>query len=482
MSSTKANILLNGLNTVTSILFPVITFPYAARVLMPQGIGTVDFLNSIVNYLVLLTNIGIPLYALKEVAKYRDDKPKRDKITLEVLGLSICMCILGYLIVWILAEFVPRIHNDSSLFFILSLSIVFTLVGVNWFYQGIEDFKFITKRAIIVRTLAAVSLFVFVKTPSDLIYYCFIIVGSTVGNNIINLFHLRKHIDFRCINMRKLNVFRHLKPSLVVFTLNLVISLYSYTTTIILGFLSSEEQVGFFTGGSKISLVAVTLVSSISYVLIPKSSHLIGSGNLKHFGELSAKAIQLIIILSLPMVAGMWILAEPLTLVFCGPEYAPAIPVLIINAPVIVFSNINLLLSLQTLYPLDKVKTCIAAMSVGAFVNILLNFILDSHMGAAGASISKTSTELAIMIMLIVLGKKHFPFSARAFMQSRCLVATLIMSVVVCLAIYPLSGNVMKICIGGISGITSYLVCLILLKDSLTAELIITVKKLLSKL
>ncbi len=481
MASTKTNILLNGLNTVTAILFPVITFPYAARVLMPEGIGTVDFLNSIVSYLVLLTNIGIPLYALREVAKYRDDKSKRDKITLEVLCLSMCLCIAGYLIVWILAEFVPRIHKDSSLFYILSLSIVFTLIGINWFYQGIEDFKFITKRAIIVRTLAAIALFVFVNSPTDLIAYCFIIVGSSVGNNIINLLHLRKHVNFHGISIKQLKIFRHLKPALMVFGLNLVISLYSYTTTIILGFLSSEEQVGFFTGGTKISLVAVTLISSISYVLIPKSSHLVGTGDLKHFGELSAKAIRLIICLSLPMIAGMWIMASPLTLVFCGPEYGASIRVLIINAPVILFSNINLLLSLQTLYPLDKVRTCLVAMSAGAVVNILLNFVLDHHIGALGASVSKTTTELVIMAMLIMLGKKYFPFNVKAFIQSKYLLATVIMSIVAYTTIIPFAGNVTKICVGGIMGVASYLLCLICLKDSLTMELMDTIKHRFSK-
>lgn len=476
MSSTKTNILLNALNTVTAILFPVITFPYAARVLMPEGIGTVDFLNSIVNYIVLLTNIGIPLYALKEVAKYREDKPMRDKITLEVLGLSLCMCVFGYLIVWILAEFVPVIHKDASLFFILSLSIVFTLIGINWFYQGIEDFKFITKRAIIVRIIAAVALFVFVKTPADLIPYCFIIVGSTVGNNIINLLNLRKHIDIRTIDIRNLNIWRHLKPALVVFTLNLIISLYSYTTTIILGIISSEEQVGFFTAGSKISLVAVTLISSISYVLIPRSSHLIGTGDVKRFGELTTKALRLIICLSLPMIAGIWILSTPLTLVFCGPEYGSSIPVLIINAPVILFSNLNLLLSLQTLYPLDKVNTCLAAMSIGAIVNIFLNFILDSQMGAIGAAVSKTSTELVIMVMIVALGEKYFPFKIGVLLQSKYLLATIVMSVVVYFAISPFSGHIWKICIGSLSGVIAYLISLICLKDSLTMQLFGVVK------
>ena len=77
MASLKGNIILNGVNTATSLLFPIITFPYAARVLMPEGIGAVNFLNSVISYIVLLTSLGIPMYAVKEVAKYRDDRLRR---------------------------------------------------------------------------------------------------------------------------------------------------------------------------------------------------------------------------------------------------------------------------------------------------------------------------------------------------------------------------------------------------------------------
>ena len=103
MSSLKGNILLNGINTVTSILFPIITFPYAARVL--SGIGIVNFQLSIINYIVLLTSLGIPLYAVKEIAKYQDNKQQRDKTAIEILFLSNILCLAGYILVIILAHY-----------------------------------------------------------------------------------------------------------------------------------------------------------------------------------------------------------------------------------------------------------------------------------------------------------------------------------------------------------------------------------------
>ncbi len=107
MPSIKTNILLNGINTATSLLFPIITFPYAARVLLPEGIGTINFLNGIISYIVLFTSLGIPMYAVKEIAKCRDNIKERDKVTVEILILSFALSILGYIGVWILARYVP---------------------------------------------------------------------------------------------------------------------------------------------------------------------------------------------------------------------------------------------------------------------------------------------------------------------------------------------------------------------------------------
>ena len=126
MSSLKTNVLLNYINTITGIIFPVITFPYASRILLPDGIGIVNFQSSIIGYIVLFTSLGIPLYAVKEVAKYRDDIALRNKTTAEITILSLLLSLLGYVVVFLIGKFVPQINANISLFYILSSTILFT--------------------------------------------------------------------------------------------------------------------------------------------------------------------------------------------------------------------------------------------------------------------------------------------------------------------------------------------------------------------
>lgn len=177
MASLKTNVILNFINAVTGIIFPVVTFPYAARVLLPEGIGTVNFLQSIVAYIVLLTSLGIPMYAVREVAKYRDDIIIRNQITIEILLLSVILCLFGYVVVAVLGACVPQISAQLGVFYALSLTIMFTCLGVNWFYQAIEDFKFITIRALCFRLLAALALFLFVKDKGGFVDLCVCLGG-----------------------------------------------------------------------------------------------------------------------------------------------------------------------------------------------------------------------------------------------------------------------------------------------------------------
>ena len=224
MSSLKTNVVLNLLNTVTSIVFPIVTFPYAARVLLPGGIGAVNFQLSIINYIVLFVSLGIPMYGVREVARHRDDLRLRNRVAVELLLLSLGLCLPGYLVVWVLSVWVPQIHAQAVLFYLLSTTILFTALGVQWFYQAVEDFKFITIRGIVVRVLAALSLFLFVKSPDDLLIYGAITVASTVGNNVINFVHLRHFVSLRTVDWRRLKVMRHLRPAFRIFVLNLIIS------------------------------------------------------------------------------------------------------------------------------------------------------------------------------------------------------------------------------------------------------------------
>ena len=386
--SIKNNFLLNLSTTITGLLFPLITFPYASRILMADGIGQVQFFQSIIDYVSLCTALGIPLYAVREIARIRDNKELRSRTTIEILLLHAILTLVGYIVVFILAKTVAKIEIDASLFFLLSTTLFFNTIGVAWFYQAIEDFKYITLRSLFVRILSLVALFIFVKTKQDLFYYAGILVIGTVGNNIFNFFRLRKYIKLSKGEFKRLNLLRHLIPALKIFILNLVISIYVNLDSVMLGFLKNEESVGYYAAATRLTKAILGIVSSLGAVLLPRFSNMITNGQKEEFQLLANKAASFTIALSLPMSVGLIFMAAPIIHIFCGNGFEPSILTLKLVAPIVLFIGLSGIIGMQILYPQGREKYVIISTMVGACINLLINYLLIPQYLQYGAEIS----------------------------------------------------------------------------------------------
>lgn len=467
MSSIKNNVVLNYINTLAGIVFPLITFPYAARILLPEGIGLVNFQNSIIGYISLLCSLGIPLYAVREVARVRDNIEERNRVTVEITILSLLLAIGGYVIVFAVGELVPQINANLTLFYILSLSILFTALGVNWFYTAIEDFKFITIRGLIIRCIFVVALFVFVRSKSDLLWYGIITVGSTVGNNVINFVHLRKYIHIFKVNLKELDIFRHLKPSLGIFVLNLSTSIYVQLNPVMLGFLSDNIQVGYFSAGSRISHIILTVVTSMATVLLPRVSNMIQMHKDEEFNKLITKVYRYYMALAFPFTIGLIVLSVPLTLVLCGKAFYDASIVVAITAPIIILISITNIIGIQVLYPYGKEKYVTYSTIGGAIINLVLDIPLIIWYGAIGASISTVFAELTVLIVQVKFGKDYIPF--RYFDKSirTYIVSSIIMGISVFLFECLFSNRILQLLVPALIGCLIYSLILYYKKDEI---------------
>lgn len=391
------------------MLFPLITFPYTARIIMADGIGQVNFFSSIISYISLFTCLGIPMYAIRETAKVRDDQKELSKTTTEILLLHACLTLFGYLAVFIIAFTVPKVMVDIPLFLLLSTSIFFTAIGCEWFYQSVEDFKYITIRAIIIKSICAVLLFLLVHSKDDLMYYAIYTVVGSVGNNIFNFIRLRKYVKVKYIDFKELKPLRHLKPALHIFVLILVVSIYINLDTVMLGFLKDSTAVGYYTGATKLTKMLLGIVSSLGTVMVPRLSNLIQNGQMEEFKKLSQKAVDFVFALSFPLFLGLIVSAPILIRLFCGPSYEPAISTLQIISPILLFIALSNVLGIQILYPQGKENIVIKCTIFGAITNFTLNLILIPLMANDGAAIATCVAEFMVTFVMIIIGRKYLP-------------------------------------------------------------------------
>lgn len=409
--SIKANLLLNTINTVSQVFFPLITFPYASRIMGPTGIGQVNFYNSIIGYIVLFTSLGIPMYAVREVAKVRDDIVKMNRTVMEIFLLSSFLTLLGYVAVAIICLFVPEVKADIPLFLILSLTLLFSAIGCNWFYSGVEDFLYITVRGIAFKIVSIIFLFVFVRDRSDLFWYGVYCVIGSVGSNLFNFIRLRKYIHRENIIFHTLRPFRHLRASLEIFALNIITSIYLQLNTVMLGFYNGNEAVGLYTAATKLMSVVLSISNSLGPVIMPRVTNLIAEHKTEEFKRIIQKSYNFSYALTLPLSVGLFFVSPYAVRLLCGTEYEPAITAARIVAPIIFVVSFSGFLGTQTLYPMGKVKIIIVCTFIGAVTDLILNILLMPSYSYNAAAISYLGAEIATSLSMFLIAHKMIPVS-----------------------------------------------------------------------
>lgn len=466
--SVKSNYIFNMINVISGLLFPLITFPYVSRILLASGIGQVQFFTSIIDYVVILTSIGIPMYAIREIARVRDDNEQLSKTTIEILTLNVLLCLFGYLIVGSICFFVPEIQSNIKLFFLLSTSIILTAIGCTWFYSGVEDFKYITIRGLVIKTISLILLFALVRSEKDILWYGAYTVFGVLGNNVLNFIRLKKYINF---DVGKIQPFRHFIPSIKVFVFNIVASIYVNLDVVMLGFVCGATYVGYYTAANKLAHIGLSIVTSLSVVMIPRLSYLIRKEEYEKFTRLATKAYNLILMLGIPICIGACLYADTLISVFCGDSFAPSVSTLRILSPIIIAIGVSNLIGLQILYPQGKLKLVTFSTCIGAFINVVLNLLLMPIYFQDGAAIATIVAESSVVIVQIIIASKFIPFKILTMPVLKYFLSSFIMALLCVVLNLYISSDILKLIIAPTSGALVYFSILLLFKEEMAIEI-----------
>lgn len=475
--SVKVNYILNLINTGTQMLFPLITFPYVCRVIEADGIGQINFFQSIISYISLFTCLGIPMYAIREIARDRSDVVQMNRTAMEILLLHSMLTLVGYAIVAILCLTVPQIQVNIPLFLILSLTIFFTAIGCEWFYQGIEDFKYITIRGLIIKTVSVVLLFIFVKSKTDLLYYgCYTVFG-VLGGNIFNFFRLRKYIHRENIIFSELHIKRHIKPVLKVFSFSVVTSIYLQLNTVLLGFLKNALAVGYFAAATKVMQMLLTMSACLGSVMMPRASHLIAENKEDEFNRLIQKSYDFTLAIALPMTIGLIFCAPSLITALCGVKFEHSILPSQIIAPIILMVAISNVFGIQVLFPKGKINIVTLCCGIGAVADLLLNLCLIPFFSYIGTSIAYLGAEVATTVSMYFIGRKYIPI----IYFKKSYLTYVLGCIVMAFALYGLSllqlPTLTILLLQGCCGVLAYFIILCICKDEMIVQILSKIKR-----
>lgn len=474
--SIRLNALLNIILTLSNIIFPLITFPYVSRILNPEGIGVVSFFSSIGNYGVLVASLGISTYGIRAVASIREDKNKLSRIVQELAVINIIMSGLVTLLLLGMALVIKQLSKESSLLLITSLTILSSPLALNWLYSGIEEYAYITKRSLIFKAFSLILIFLFVKKPADYVVYAGITLFSTLGSNILNVWHSRKFVYIK--RYKNLEFKKHFKPMFYLFASLLAVNIYTNLDTVMLGFINGNEAVGYYSVASKVKWILLSLITSISAVLLPRLSFYISKKNTSKFNKMLKESSAVIFFIAIPLVAFFIVEAQNSIQLLGGEKYISATLSMQILMPILVISGFSNITGNQILIPMNRERYFMFAVSLGALVNLGLNLILMPKLGIIGASMATLFAELTQMTVQFIYSYKYLAGNISKNNLRNVILATVIATIILIVveSRIVLATPFLSLFIAGSTFFSIYLGILLLLKEEVTIQLLQFIK------
>ncbi len=402
--SLKRNFIMNALLTVSSVIFPIITFPYASRILLPEGTGKVSFAISLITYFIMFSELGVPTYGIRAVAKVRDDKEALSRLIQELMLINIIMSIVSYAALFIACMTIGRLRADMGFYMMLSVALIVNALGTEWLYKGLEQYSYISIRSIIFKAIALVAIFLFVRNREDYVFYGLISIFANVGPNLVNICFLRKYIRPVWPSIRR--SLTHLKPIIVFFAMSCATTIYTNLDTVMLGFMTSNTEVGYYNASVKIKTVLVSFVTSLGAVVLPRASYYVERGEMSRFWDIIRKAFIFVIGVSVPLVI-IFIRFAGLSIdILSGPAYAGAVVPMQIIMPTLLLIGLSNITGIQIFIPMGYEKMVLYSEITGAVTDVVINLMLIPKYGAAGAAAGTLAAEAVVLLFQLIVLRK----------------------------------------------------------------------------
>ena len=403
--SLKKNFCMNAILTMSQFIFPLITFPYVSRILLAEGTGKVSFATSIISYFAMFAQLGIPTYGIRACAQVRNDKKKLSKTAQEIFIINIIMSILAYIVFFIAVCNVPRLKDEKTLLIIVSATIFFNAIGMEWLYKALEQYTYITIRSVIFKFIALIAMFLLIHQQSDYIIYGAISIFASSASNIFNFFNVHKYISLRPVG--EYNFKQHLKAVSVFFALSCAATIYVNLDTVMLGFMKTNVDVGYYNAAVKIKTILVSIVTSLGTVLLPRASYYVEHGLKEDFYRITKKAINFVFLVATPLMLYFMFFAKEGIFFLSGNTYGGAIVPMQIIMPTLFFIGLTNIMGMQILVPLGKENIVLYSEIVGAVVDLAINYILIPKYASAGAAIGTLVAEIAVWIVQYIYLRKQ---------------------------------------------------------------------------
>lgn len=391
----KKNLIYSTILTLSTYMVPLLVFPYISRVLGPTPIGAIDTVDNLIDYCILFSMMGMTSLGIREIAKNKNNRESLHFAFNNLFWLNTISTGIVFILLCITILLLPDLQHRIDLLIVGSIKLIANLFAIEWFYRGLEDFRYITIRSVIIRVLFIICVFLFVTKKSDYIIYYILFVGMYVSNAVCNWIHKAKFIS---VSYKRVQLGKYFKPFVFLGVFAMLSAIYTKLTLPVLSISCGNEEAGYYATATRMYQVIIALISSLISVLIPRMSVLIREHKAKEIQELYNSAFKLLYFLAIPIIIYVEFFASDIIKFFAGQDFENAVlPMKLIMILVLIIGTEQILI-MQLLIPLKKDKEVVMCGLLGVITWIILSILLIPTYKSTGAAIVWIAAEAIVML------------------------------------------------------------------------------------
>lgn len=420
----KKNIVYSSILTTSLYIFQFITYPYVSRVLGVTNIGICNFAQSVVIFASLFSTFGIINLGVREIAAAKGDKEKLNRTFSGIFQINLLLTLAAIILYIAAIEILPQLTPYRKLLYIGIFQILFNTLTMEWLFKGLEDFKYITMRTIWVRIAYVIAIFIFIQNKDDYYLYFIITVGLYVLNGLINSIYSHKLVKFTW--QPTIDIFKkYATPILFLGSQALLQTLYTSFNVVYLGFVSNDDQVGYYTTATKIQNIILALYTSFTLVMMPRISAMFAENDENNIRIMINKSFSILYAFAFPIIIFSEIFAPEIITIIAGNGYEQAIPLLRIAMPLILIIGIEQILIIQLLIPLRADKMIFTNSLIGGSVGLVCNILLVGWLQSTGSVFVWFLSEFAVFLSAYYFVRKLTGITISLKVMNRYLVSFL---------------------------------------------------------
>lgn len=383
-----------------SLVVPLLTIPYLARTLRPEGWASVLVAQALGGWLILLLEYGFDLSGTRAVAKARALPHSMPTVIGDVQGAKLLLVPVAALLGVVAFIVVPGLHGDVRLLVWTLLYAVMRGLNPLWYFQGIERVRGATAIDASAKAAAALGVFVIVHAPRDG-WKVLALQAVFSGISLVLLTRaMAREVRPRVASVRA--AFLSLRRASGVFGVRAASGFTVQANTLVLAAIGGVSTVAYFGGAERIIRASINLFQPLTQAFLPHLSYL-SVADPRRARRMIHRCLLLVGALGAVFGVTAFIGAPLLTRVLLGQGYEAAVPVLRVLAVLPVLVGVDTVLGLYWAVPFGHERAFLIAVAAGGVLNVGLAFVFVARWGALGMAAAVVLAEVSVLVSLATM-------------------------------------------------------------------------------